>query len=279
MYDLSVAYRIYPGIGKPVAIFNNDKLKLTEFAFKSFLHSLGNLKVELFVLLDSCPPKYKEIILSNFSKSNFIELHKAGNCKTFELQLELLLHKSRANLVYFAEDDYFYLPNALQLAVDFFQSYNPDFLTLYFHPDYQNWEFHRIEKPAQTEFGNRIWQTVATTTLTFLTTKKTLFETKKVFLSFVKKNYDSSLWLSLTKKGIFKPKFYSLPFTSQRKKFYFKMITKMWLYNWRQILLGKKFSLYSPNPSLATHLEKDSLSPNVDWPPLFETFCEQWQFL
>lgn len=278
-FNLTVAYRIYPGIGKPVALFNSNKLKLVEFAFNSFLHSLGNLKIKLFVILDSCPKEYKSLILSKFPNAILIETSKAGNSKTFEMQLELLLSQNETNLVYFAEDDYFYQPNSLETAVDFFYNHDPDFLTLYYHPDYSNLEIHKILKTETIDFKSLSWQRVCSTTLTFLTTKNTLEKTKNIFLTFGQGNYDSSIWLSLTKQGIFHPKLYFLPFASSRKLFFLKMITKMWLHNWQHLIFGKKYSLFAPFPSLATHLEKDSLSPNIKWKELFDHYLQSWNLI
>ena len=37
---------------------------------------------------------------------------------------------------------------------------------------------------------------------------------------------------------------------------------KAWIYCWRQIIFGKKYFLWFPEPSLGTHLEEDGISPN-----------------
>jgi hypothetical protein len=112
-YDLTVAYRIYPKISGSPAVFSNDKYKLSEFCLKSFKNSLGNLKVKMFVLLDNCPSKYKDLFLKYFDAENlnFIELDGIGNQSTFSLQIKLLLNQNFSEIIYFAEDDYFYLPN------------------------------------------------------------------------------------------------------------------------------------------------------------------------
>jgi hypothetical protein len=247
-FDLAVAYRIYPGIGKPVAVFGNDKLKLTEFAFKSFLNSLGNLKIKLYVILDSCPKAYKEIIQGNFPQSTIIEMDKAGNFKTFETQIDLLLNQNDSELIYFAEDDYFYIQNSSELATNFYLTHNPSFLTLYYHPDYLNWEIHNLSKPQGITYSNYFWQFVGSTTLTFLTNRNDLTKAKNVFLTFGKRNFDCSLWLSLTKRDIFSPKFYLLPLSSKKKKFYFKVIAKMWYFNWFQSIFGQKFFINGSFP-------------------------------
>jgi hypothetical protein len=35
--------------------------------------------------------------------------------------------------------------------------------------------------------------------------------------------------------------------------------------NWRQILFGKRYTLWIPVPSLATHMVSGLLAPYVDW--------------
>ncbi len=275
-FDIVVAYRIYPGIGKPLAIYNGDKFKLVKLAFKSFLNALGGVNARLYLILDSCPKIYKEMLLSFFHDAKVVEVSQAGNSKTFEIQIALLLEQQESNLIYLAEDDYFYLPNAFETTVDFFLQNSPNFLTLYYHPDYLNWEIHKLGKHNRVYSNNLLWEQVGSTTLTFLTTKNTLSRTKKVFATFSKRNYDASIWFALTKLGINTPKFYSLPLTSDKADFYFKLVAKMWYHSWRQIIFGEKFTLFAPNPSLATHLERDSLAPNVPWKEHFEHYSRIW---
>ncbi len=276
-FDLCVAYRVYPGICKPVFMFQNNKLKLAQFAFKSFVNALGKVKTKLYIILDTCPNEYKDTFLRIYPDAEIIEGVHLGNPGSFEMQMNLLLEQNFSDLVYFAEDDYFYLPDSIEISLDFYRKHKPHFLTLYYHPDYLNWEIHNISAPKGIAFENRFWQRIGSTTLTFLTSKKILDETKNVFLSFKKKNYDCSLWFSLTKTNIFKPAFYKLAFNPKRNWFYAKMIAKMWWFNAWQSLFGNEYSLYAPFPSLATHLERDSLAPNVRWNELFQYYQKLWK--
>ncbi|MEJ5287580.1 MAG: hypothetical protein CH6_0469 [Candidatus Kapaibacterium sp.] len=275
-FDLTVAYRIYPGIPEYVPVFQTDKLKLTEFGLKSFLNAIGGLKVKFYAILDTCPVEYKETVLRNFPDAVIIEGTKLGNFGSFEKQIEILLNQTESQAIYFAEDDYFYLPDSLEMAMNFFEKHNPDFLTLYYTPEYMSFEIHNIFKPEGINFENRFWQRVGSTTLTFLTTKQTLQATKNVFMSFTKRNYDASLWFSLTKRGIFHPKFYKPLFDSSLNYLFPKLIAKIWLYNGLQAVFGRKYSLYAPFPSLATHLNKNYLPPNVRWYELFDYFIDFW---
>ena len=50
-----------------------------------------------------------------------------------------------------------------------------------------------------------------------------------------------------------------------RESFYCRILAKAWLYCWKQILFGEKLGVVVPVPGIATHLDDNALSPNVDW--------------
>jgi hypothetical protein len=72
----------------------------------------------------------------------------------------------------------------------------------------------------------------------------------------------------LTKERVFNPFFFASHLF--RNPFFCKIVLKSWLYFWRQILFGKKWRLWVPIPAVATHLDANALSPNVDWRVLME---------
>ena len=264
-YDLSLVYRIYPGIAKknkPV-IFPDDKYKMSEVCIKSLKLALGSLRTKIWVILDNCPPKYKRLFEKNLSAFDieFLELDGKGNYYTFNKQIEILLNQNYSDIIYFAEDDYLLRPNSLEVAVDFMKNNsNADFLSIYDSLDYYKMNFHNY-KSSQIKFKKIIWKQVSCTTLSFMTKKTILNETKDVFDTYSKnRNYDSSLWVSLTKK-----KFFSissiLNFILKKDRDLIRFI-KAWIYCWRQIIFGKKYFLWVPEPSLGTHLEEDGISPN-----------------
>ena len=264
-YDLSLVYRIYPGIAKknkPV-IFPDDKYKMSEVCIKSLKLALGSLRTKIWVILDNCPPKYKRLFEKNLSAFDieFLELDGKGNYYTFNKQIEILLNQNYSDIIYFAEDDYLLRPNSLEVAVDFMKNNsNADFLSIYDSLDYYKMNFHNY-KSSQIKFKKIIWKQVLCTTLSFMTKKTILNETKDVFDTYSKnRNYDSSLWVSLTKK-----KFFSissiLNFILKKDRDLIRFI-KAWIYCWRQIIFGKKYFLWVPEPSLGTHLEEDGISPN-----------------
>jgi len=40
---------------------------------------------------------------------------------------------------------------------------------------------------------------------------------------------------------------------------------KAWIYNWDQILFGRRRKLWVPIPGIATHMDANALSPTIDW--------------
>lgn len=264
MKDLAIAYRIYPGISKTPAIFSEDKLRLSRFCLESFRSALGSLRVKLWVLLDDCPAEYEAIFQELFrgEELELVFFKGRGNFHTFCAQVDILSEQDESKLVYFAEDDYFYLPGAIEEMVDLvLGNSDADFVTPYDHPDYYSHQLHNGRHYIKHS-GKRHWRTASTTCMTFLTTKRTLLHTKKQFLTYRKKNNDASIWMSLTKggTGILSP----LRNASNRPLL--KLWTKAWFFGWHRILLGKQWRLWAPIPSLGTHMERSCLAPSVEWP-------------
>jgi hypothetical protein len=274
--DLAVAYRIYPEVSKPAIglPFSEDKYLLSEVCLRSFKESLGDLRAKIWVLLDGCPPEYEALFRKYFAQEdlNLVLLDGVGNRATFSKQIEILLEQREADFVYFAEDDYFYLPNQFHLMLDFLSA-NADvhFVSPYDHLDCYTLELHRGPKWLRAH-GSRHWRTAASTCLTFLTRRETLAKYETVFRSYVRGNNDCALWLTLTKHRIFSPLAFARYFF--RGLFYWKILVKAWLYGWRQILFGRKLKLWVPIPGIATHLDTKALSPNVDWRGLMQQTVE-----
>ena len=257
MSDLVVAYRIYPKVSKVPPVFYDDKYKLARLCLESFKESLGDLEVELYAILDSCPEEYVKLFEEYFPNTHFIRLDNAGNQTTFKCQIEVLLGQKESDIVYFAEDDYFYLPDKFEEMLKFLEKDDVHFLTPYDHLDYYTHPLHK-HKGYTREYKGTEWRTVASTCLTFLTTKRILNETKDVMETYVKGNYDASLWVSLTKYNV-------NPINAFRALDMMAMLGAAWIYCWRQILFGRKYSLWAPRPSIATHMENTKIAPNVEW--------------
>ena len=268
-YDLAVAYRIYPKISGEPPIFSNNKYKLAEFCLKSFKYSLGNLKVKIWALLDNCPKEYEALFKKYFKEEDLeiIKLNGIGNLASFNLQLELLVKQNNSELVFFAEDDYYYLSNQFKKMILFLKRFpDVDFLTPYDHLDQYNFSFHNYKSYIRP-FAGKHWRTIHSTCCTFLTTKKKLEKTKKVFQVYTKKTILLSAWVSLTKYKVFNPFFISKFLLNKRFIPYFYY--KAWRYCWKQIIFGRKWNLWCPIPTIATHMEKSFLSPAINWKEIF----------
>lgn len=262
MKKIAIAYRIYPGISKSPAIHSDSKYKLSELCAASFSQSLVGIDYKMWVILDNCPDEYKALFHKYFTNIEFIETNAIGNGLTFKKQIEVLLEQDYSENIFFAEDDYFYLPDCMNKILDFLQSdHKPDFVTPYDHLDYYTMNIHKHKKEEIT-FNKHKWRTENGACLTFLSTKKVLAQTQKVFLTYAKKNYDTSLWIALTKQRAFNPLMYISP--SLQGMSWFKTYVKLWLYT-PYFPFIPKYKLYTPVPSLSTHLEKHFLAPNIDW--------------
>ena len=125
-YDVVVAYRIYPKVSKIPLVFRDSKYDLAKLCLKSFKKSIGTLKVKVIALLDNCPPEYESLFTKYFKVEDLelIKLDGIGNSETFKLQMQILLEQDYSQFIYFAEDDYFYLPGQFEKMVNFIKE-NP----------------------------------------------------------------------------------------------------------------------------------------------------------
>jgi hypothetical protein len=276
-YDIAIAYRIYPRVSQPAVglPFSDDKLRLSEICLRSFRESLKGLRVKMWVLLDDCPDSFAALFTKYFEAEDLVlvRLPGVGNLATFAKQIEILLAQTDSDLVYFAEDDYFYLPNAFSRMAEFLRANSDvDFISPYDHLDCYTLEIHRRPKWIRIHAGHH-WRTAASTCLTFLTRKQNLVSNEANFRSYCRRNYDCSLWLSMTKFSIFDP-VQTLRFAVQRPMLA-KIIAKAWFYGWAQILFGRRANLWVPVPGFATHLDTRALSPTIDWSTLMNQQAER----
>ncbi|HKZ38739.1 MAG TPA: hypothetical protein VJ184_13855, partial [Chryseolinea sp.] len=160
-YDLAVAYRICPRMPKKeMAVCPKDKLRLSEICLKSFRESLGSLKVKTWVLLDNCPPEYEALFLKYFAEKNLelIKLGGIGNQATFGLQMDILANQNDSEIIYFAEDDYLFLPNQFAEMIYFLKCHSDvHFVSPYDHPDFYTMKMcdHKYEIRA---FATHHWR-------------------------------------------------------------------------------------------------------------------------
>ncbi|HEX5235539.1 MAG TPA: hypothetical protein VFW25_09430 [Silvibacterium sp.] len=262
MLDLAIAYRIYSRVSKMPAAWAEDKLLLSEYCLRSFKQALGPLRIKMWVLLDGCPPEYDNLFRRYFDDDELVilKLDAIGNLGTFSMQVDLLSSQTESELVYFAEDDYFYLPNALVEMVEFARNtHTADFVTPYDHSG--NYDLPLAdERHLIKPFAGRHWRTSTATCLTFLSTKEALLATRTLFKTYQTGNEDGSIWMAITQKvGLLNFRVY------WRNLMMFKLWLKAWFWGFGQILARGSRRLWGPIPSLATHLESTCLAPVIDW--------------
>ena len=269
-YDLAVAYRIYPRVSKSPPVCRDDKYTLADICLRSFKESLGILRARIWVILDDCPPKYKNLFTRYFDLHDlvFVSFPGSGNAATSKAQIECLLEQNDAPYVYLAEDDYFYLPKQFEQMLRFLNA-EPEahFISPYDHPDYYSLGLH--DHPVRSIVcDKKYWRQSSTTCFTFLTTRAILRKTAPMFYTLSRRNYDNNIWMSLNKYPLLKP---SILFrTLFGSGHLWKSVIKAWFFGWRQICFGTRWKLWTPVPTIATHMEKSGLAPGVDWPPILK---------
>jgi hypothetical protein len=276
-YDVAVAYRVHPQkSGNPPPVYAEDKFKLAELCLKSLKASLGGLKVKLWALLNECPPEFEELFQQVWPAEDLVLLRYKGigPGATLHEQSRLLLEQTDAELVYFAEDDYFFLPGQFPLLVDFLrQNPNADFTTPYEHPDQTTTDLHKHRRKTLT-FGGREWNLCMSTTHSFLAKKSALIELQwifdKMFAAFGgRTSPDLGMWMAITKIGLYNP--WQVIRWMAPHRHWAGSILYAWFYCWRQILFGRRYTLWTPRPPIATHMVARQLSPGVDWHQEFKT--------
>lgn len=271
-FDLTVAMRIYPGISKEPVYFSENKLEMVRRMLETFRKSVGKLNVKYHIILDSCPPEYTQLalqILGDVNPNNPIEIHNVsngGNMYTFSKQIDLLLDQNDSEYVMFAEDDYLYLDNQLEKCVEFLKMPYVDFIAPYDHMDYYTLKLH--DHPVHVSISGGVhWREANSTTLTFLTKKSVLKETEKYFRTFSNKNWDCSIFWTLSKYHIFSitSLFYFSVEAIRGNTFFLKIWLRCWYFTPLANIFTRRYRLWSPIPSAATHLQEGGLAPNVDW--------------
>jgi hypothetical protein len=176
------------------------------------------------------------------------------------MQVDILANQTIADLVYFGEDDYFYLPDAIVELVEFARkNEGVDFVTPYDHPDRYD-HSNRRERTMVRASGRRHWRTASSTCLTFLATRKALGENRSLFKTFRRGAHDCAIWQAITQKaGLLDLRVHGA--NSSR----FKIWLNTWFRGYQRILFGRSYKLWSPLPSVATHMALPYLSPGIDW--------------
>lgn len=267
-FDLAVCCRIYPGVSRDPIFSFKEKLPLARLNLETFREGLGDLKIKMWVLLDNCPPVYVELFKEIFPNTpmELISLAGEGNGATFLRQVDILSKQTDADLVCFAEDDYLYLPRSLERTVNFMRQHPEiDFVTPYYHADFDSKYVHQFRGKEIVEDNCR-WREVTSTCLTFMARKNAVAESVAVFKTY-NPNPDLAIWMALTKKRVCNP--WSWVRSLQDGIYFSASHALAWRYAWRQILFGKKRTLWVPTPPLITHMESSGLAPGIEWEKIF----------
>lgn len=284
--DLHVALRVYPGVSRTPFIFSHDKLRLVKTSIYSLKECLEDVRYKITVILDGCPSSYEKAVMEIFGVENatIISLGKegkdrsfAGNAGTFNRQLEILYADNDSSVVMFAEDDYLY-DTGLRFLVDLLKNKRADFVTPYDHPDYHSLWIHN-KTAAEEAFKGRNFKKVNSTTHTFLTTPEVLKETRSVFTTWFKGNWDAAMFWALTKEHVLSPVslFRFIREAIGGNSIYLKIFLSSWLHSPGQILFGKRYKLVAPQPSVATHMENTALARGIDWQKRAAEIIERYQ--
>lgn len=271
-YDIAIAYRCYPKISKKPFQWSDDKLSMICWWLESLLRCTQDLKVKLYIIDDGCPIERQKDIKKYIESVDFeyITTPSIGNAGTFKKQVELLSHQKDAAFVYFAEDDYIYTDKGFSEWIQLLKNNKADFVTLFDHRGHYTAYHHSIQHHyIIDDTHQRIWKTLPSTCMTFMTSKTILLETQQYLLKYSAWVRDYPLRLWLTKYNIFR--WIDIDRSYKDKLLYTIKIPAtrlhlgmLWIKCWKQVLFGKKYRLYCPVPSIATHLESEDRAPLVD---------------
>ena len=281
LYDLAIAYRVYPLVSRIPPIFRDNKRNLADFCLWTLKNSLGTLRAKMFVLLDDCPEEYHDIFLKYFKKKDLVllDMPGIGNQSTLIKQIELLICQDDAETVFIAEDDYFYFPNQISNMVNLLNNnQNVEFVTPYDHLDYYRLGFHNSQRRVICH-ENVHFQTVGTTCLTFLTQKETLLKVRRLFTAYTRHRpfgmwLDASVWLAITGYPLSSIRTFLRFFKDKRS---LAILFFAGVYNFRQLMFGRKYRLWAPLPTIGTHMESDSLSPGFAWNDVLNDYINTWR--
>lgn len=206
-YDAVIAYRCYPKVSKHPFKRSDNKLKMICWGLSSLRRCIGNLKVKFYIIDDACPPERKTQIIESIQWCDYAYLNtnRIGNAKTFMKQVEILSDQNESDIVYFAEDDYLYDGFGFWEGIELLKNGTADFITLFDHRGHYLHYHHRVKHMYHIAPNDtRVWKTVPSTCMTFMTTRQNLRTLKKYFLKYSKGVRDYPLRLWLTKYNLFR---------------------------------------------------------------------------
>jgi hypothetical protein len=179
---------------------------------------------------------YKELLTYDI---NIDRTLLGSGAQSFKYMLDLLINSSFNDneIVYMVENDYIHKPNSKQVMQDCFITLNPDYVTLYDHPDkYINSSeggnpyvesYGEVTRLVKSSYCH--WKMTNSTTMTFASKIKTLKEDYDIINKYIQGTYPDD----------------------------FKMFI--------DLINNKNRVLLSSIPGYSTHGEGKWLSPFTDW--------------
>lgn len=222
---MTIFYRITSKPSKNVRpFFQSDKYSLVEFCLKSLVMAFRQVRPKIVFIFDDVPNNWLEL-LELVPFDNDVVRVKGDQNSTYTMQLDLA--QKEKEYVFFAEDDYYYTPQAGSILLEGMKELpfvNPyDHLEFYTKPEYHFGTFDiKLTKSSH-------WREDKFNTMTFGGHSDNFRKNMGVF----KKHgyWDKPTWEELSSIGV---------------------------------------KLYSPMPSVATHMDKEFLSPIVNWDELWK---------
>ncbi len=260
MYDLVIGLRVYPGISKK-PVLKGTKLETFEKVYRSLVKSIGSLSTRIVVFSDGCGSDFHQLITRSTPEKYDFEIIQV-NCfsgpKSFKKQYDYL-SSVNAKLVALLEDDYIFDVNALENIFHFAKSMSfKGYYTFFNSSDYYQHKLHSY-KSQIVHFKDTYWRSVASTTLTFICSPKTLRKNKVFFRTYSLGNFDHNIWLLQTKLGwnclllsIYKD--FNPNNLKRVAKFTLSLVVMF------PLVLLRHEKLWVSCPGMGTHLEKSGFS-------------------
>jgi hypothetical protein len=209
-------------------------------AFQSFLlawRKLPDRRLIVAVNSPTVPPSLAPLIEAHADEVRFVS--PPGNARCYRAVLSWSAELDDDAVVYHAEDDYLYHPDAfVELAAAVERLTDVDYFTLYDHRDRysRSDDVHVGRREYVSVAGTRHWRVVESTCMTYAARVRALKRDARLhhLMSPRTLPHDRLLWRMTQGIGWFWWKF-------------------------------PKRTLMSPMPSLATHLDPPYLAPVVDW--------------
>jgi hypothetical protein len=197
-----------------------------------------------------------------------LQLKGVGNARSYRACLGLVDTRTwdDEDVVYFAEDDYLYTPDAFVRLVDAVEAL-PEamYFTLYDHPDYYRMRLHRIfmaRHCSRRQVGRVSWRDVRSTTLTYGARVGALRADSWIHYLCSRASTPGDFAIFSIVEGAggcILPRLLKASVRPDERSLVRKHLRRLLL---RDL---ERHRLYALRPAAATHMETGMLAPNVDW--------------